>query len=225
MARACRGDDSGVGCAASLRSQARSVTWLGALILTGGLLWASTGVAQESPDQEGHFKVTDPAGLSGEDAEEVYRKIARDMIRGYALSGQGEVKSYRGWKRFNRYPYRSAQHGERFVNNFANKPGEGFGDPDNAGIFTPGTILVKESFSVTGTGAVFSGPLFIMEKMPRGFLAASRDWRYSMIMPDGSLFGMTKGDGDANVNFCIACHEMVGASQDAVFFVPEDHRN
>jgi hypothetical protein len=197
---------------------------LGFLLLIGCLLWASSVLAQETPAQEEHFKVPDPAGLSPADAETVYSRISESMQSGYALSDHGEVMSYRKWDRYNTHPYRSAQHGERFVNNFANAAGNAFGNPAAAGIFPAGSILVKESFSVTKTGSVFSGPLFIMEKMPPGFLEESRDWRYSMIMPDGSLFGMTKGDGDANVTFCTGCHEMVGDTQDAVFFVPEGYR-
>ena len=38
-------------------------------------------------------------------------------------------------------------------------------------------------------------PLFLMEKMPAGFSYVTGDWRYIMIMPDGSLFGETRGDG------------------------------
>lgn len=186
--------------------------------------WWSTVAAQETPAQEEHFKVPDPAGLSAEDAEAVYARISEAMQNGYALSGRGEVMSYRKWERFNSHPYRSAQHGERFVNNFANSAARAFGDPATAEVFPVGSILVKESFSVTESGSVFYGPLFIMEKMQPDFSKDSRDWRYSMIMPDGSLFGMTKGDGDANVTFCIGCHEMVGDSQDAVFFVPEGYR-
>jgi hypothetical protein len=56
-----------------------------------------------------------------------------------------------------------------------------------------GSVVAKDSFAVTAAGDVFAGPLFIMEKMSQGFNAASRDWRYTMIMPDGSVFGVTNG--------------------------------
>ena len=87
-----------------------------------------------------------------------------------------------------------------------------------------GAVLVKDSFAVTQRGEVFSGPLFVMEKMAPGFRPESRDWRYTMIMPDGSLFGTTSGAGGASVEFCIACHAKAGDDRDHLFYVPEEFR-
>ena len=87
-----------------------------------------------------------------------------------------------------------------------------------------GAVMAKDSFAVTARGDVFLGPLFVMEKMPEGFNARSGDWRYTMIMPDGSLFGRTKGEGDKRVEFCITCHLSVAAENDHLFFVPEATR-
>ena len=78
-------------------------------------------------------------------------------------------------------------------------------------------------FAVTARGDVFSGPLFLMERMEAGFSPETNDWRYSMIMPDGSIFGITKGAGSERVEFCHTCHEAVGDT-DNLFFVPEDNR-
>jgi hypothetical protein len=86
-----------------------------------------------------------------------------------------------------------------------------------------GAVLAKDSFTVTGQGDVFTGPLFLMEKMRPGFSAASRDWRYTMIMPDGSLFGTTDGEGSDKVEFCAHCHATAGGTDD-LFFVPEQYR-
>ena len=63
-----------------------------------------------------------------------------------------------------------------------------------------------------------------MEKMPPGFSAPARDWRYTMIMPDGSLFGTTNGDGGAKVEFCVTCHATAGDAADHLFFVPEAYK-
>ena len=87
-----------------------------------------------------------------------------------------------------------------------------------------GAILAKDSFAVTEIGDVFSGPLFVMEKMQPGFNPASADWRYTMIMPDGSLLGTTNGDGSARVKFCVTCHEVVRADRDHMFYVPKGLR-
>ena len=45
-----------------------------------------------------------------------------------------------------------------------------------------------------------------------------------MIMPDGSFFGTTKGEGSERVGFCITCHEAVPEEHYQMFFVPEAYR-
>jgi cytochrome c553 len=45
-----------------------------------------------------------------------------------------------------------------------------------------------------------------------------------MIMPDGSLFGTTNGEGSHKVEFCARCHATAGDSADHLFFVPEKYR-
>ncbi len=72
------------------------------------------------------------------------------------------------------------------------------------------------------SGKVRPGPLFIMEKMSAGFSPESGDWRYTMIMPDGSVFGATKGRNADKVQFCADCHG--GADNDSMFFLPEEYR-
>ena len=77
---------------------------------------------------------------------------------------------------------------------------------------------------MTAAGDVFSGPLFVMEKMPPGFNAKSREWKYTMIMPDGSVFGVTGGADSQNVEFCITCHKKAGEENDHLFFLPPAYR-
>ena len=45
-----------------------------------------------------------------------------------------------------------------------------------------------------------------------------------MVMPDGSLFGKTKGEGSAKVEFCITCHQAAGDDNDHLFFFPAEVR-
>ena len=54
-----------------------------------------------------------------------------------------------------------------------------------------------------------------MEKMAAGFNADSNDWRYTMIMPNGSIFGTTNGNNSSKVQFCIDCHQAVQPDQDS----------
>ncbi len=173
---------------------------------------------------KGHFKVERPADLRDAEALKIYERMLDDIVEGYSLSRNPAAMQYRRWQRFNRAPYRSATHGERYVNNYANKIGEAYGRYEKTGTMPVGAVLAKDSFAVTSGGDVFVGPLFLMEKMPAGFNPSSRDWRYMMIMPDGSLFGETKGVGSQRVEFCITCHEAAGAENDHLFFIPDAYR-
>jgi hypothetical protein len=168
-----------------------------------------------------HFRVLNPARLSDADAVSIYERIRDEMVSAYRLSQDPVADRYYTWRRYNRVPYLSATHGGRYINNYANAKAGAYGQDAPMPV---GTVLAKDSFTVTGQGDVFTGPLFLMEKMRSGFSAETRDWRYSMIMPDGSLFGMTGGEGSVRVAFCAACHAMAGDSADQLFFVPERYR-
>jgi len=189
---------------------------------------ALTIVAPPGDAQQGgptkHFSVGAPAELSDDDAERIYRRVVEALAKGYRLSNDKTARAYRGWTRFNAAPYRSANHGERFVNHYANALARSYGAFERAGDLPVGAVVAKDSFAVTADGGVFSGPLFVMEKMAEGFNPRSRDWRFSMIMPDGSLFGATKGAGARNVEFCVACHRKAGAGNDFLYFVPPAYR-
>ncbi len=178
--------------------------------------------AQTSSQPEAHFSVDMPAELSAEEAEEIYQRVAPDMADAYAVSQDPGARSYQRWQRFNTAPYTSATHGSRYVNNYGNGLARGFGRPGTDLPLPEGAVLAKDSFAVTDDGDVFLGPLFLMEKMAPGFKPEARDWRYSMIMPDGSFFGMTGGDNEAKVQFCITCHETAGDENDHLFFIPEE---
>ena len=170
-----------------------------------------------------HFKVERPADMFPNTAETVYQNIRAEMAAGYGLARMPELRSYLSWRRYNKAPYRSATHGARYVNNYTNKIGEAYGGFEQAGILPEGSILVKDSFTATADGGIYPGPMFVMKKMEPGFNPASVDWRYTMIMPDGSLFGETGGINSQNVGFCIGCHA-TRAKYDHLFFMPEEFR-
>ena len=196
-------------------------------LVTAVAMWSPAVPAQDALDPAKptrHFRVERPAGLSGADALTIYNRILDEMVAGYRLSSFPYAETYRLWRRYNTVPYRSAQHGERFVNNYGNDIANAYRYFEASGNLPVGSVLVKDSFAVTARGDVFSGPLFVMEKMPTGFNPESRNWRYSMFMPDGSLFGMTNGEGSERVEFCIACHKEAGYDHDHMFYVPERFR-
>ncbi|MDJ0949770.1 MAG: cytochrome P460 family protein [Alphaproteobacteria bacterium] len=170
-----------------------------------------------------HFRVPNAARLSPQDASRIYQDFRSDLADGYALSNHPVAQAYRRWRRFNRSPYLSATHGRRHLNNYANPLAGGYGRLQPGNALPEGAIIAKDSFAVTATGDVYAGPLFIMEKMPAGFNYVSGDWRYTMIMPDGSIYGITKGTHAERVEYCIACH-LAREDTDHLYFVPEAHR-
>jgi hypothetical protein len=200
---------------------------LGAVVVVGrgGVADLRPAQAQVEVDRPiRHLKVQRPASLSDADALTVYDQILDDLVRGYALSGNPTATAFRKWRRYNTSPYRSATHGNRYVSNYANAKAKAYGKFEQAGVMPAGAILAKDSFAVTTRGDVTLGPLFLMEKMPAGFDAKTGDWKYTMIMPDGSVFGETGGEGAETVRFCADCHNVVGKSQDHMYLVPKKYR-
>jgi class 3 adenylate cyclase len=171
-----------------------------------------------------HFRVERPAKLTGADALTIYDRIRKDMVATYSKSAVSYAKVYHTWRRYNATPYLSATHGRLYINNYANPAAKAYGKFERAGTLPVGSILAKDSFEVTESGDVVTGPLTLMEKMPPGFNPENRDWRYTMIMPDGALFGITKGERSARVDFCAECHIAAGDSHDHLFFIPEQYR-
>lgn len=193
-----------------------------AVMFGDGRAAAQSDIDPQRPSR--HFRLEQPAGLSGADALVIYNRILDDMVAGYGLSSLPYATAYRHWRRFNTVPYRSSRHGERYVNNYANDIARAYGRFEESGPLPVGSILIKDSFAVTQRGDVFSGPLFVMEKMPPGFRPAGADWRYTMVMPDGSLFGTTNGQGAKRVEFCAVCHERAGNEQNHLFYLPPEYR-
>ena len=191
-----------------------------------------TTVQYSDPDFSGdpeeprrHARVTDPATLAGAQAQAIYDDLTDVMEATFSLTPLAIARDYRSWDRFNTAPYRSATHGQRFVNNYANPVAVDYGLHEAAGVLPAGSILVKDSFTVTEDGMVEAGPLFIMEKMEEGFNYVTGDWRYTLVLADGTVHGQTLGEGAKRVEYCISCHlaaHVQGA--DHIFFVPEAFR-
>jgi hypothetical protein len=170
-----------------------------------------------------HFRAKDVADLSDNERETLYREIRDRLQAGYSVSESSTAKGYLRWTRVNTAPYRSATHGLRFVNNYINSIASPYLKYEKAGALPVGAIIAKDSFVVAKNGALTPGPLFVMEKMKKGFSYVSGDWRYSMVMPDGSFFGATNGENAKRVEFCIGCH-LAREKYDHLYFVPANYR-
>ncbi len=190
---------------------------LAAVLGIFGAVWTVARAEQK------HFKIERFVDLSPTEAEALYQGIAATTVRGYALSREPAVKRYRKWRRYNTAPYRSAAHGNRYVNNYGNAKAGGYNTLKPSEKMPPGAVLVKDSFTVSTDGVATAGALFIMEKLARGAAPDQGDWRYVMVMPDGSYFGDSRGQNRAAMAFCNVCHG-AQSDRDRLLFVPEGYR-
>ena len=142
----------------------------------------------------------------------------------YAKSGNADGKYWGGWIVYSKQPYVSDTHGARYVMNYANAQGGAYGKYEKVGKVPTGAKMAKPSFIVANNGQVAVGPLFLMEKMANGFKAESGDWKYTMVMPNGAVFGITNGPNSAAMNFCYECHMAVAEEQDSLMLLPEEYR-
>lgn len=66
-------------------------------------------------------------------------------------------------------------------------------------------------------------PLFIMQKIHKGFNPVSGDWKYVQINPTAQVLGETNGTGSEKVEYCIGCH-LAREQNDHLFYLPEKNR-
>lgn len=194
-------------------------TSLTALFLVG---LAVQGASAQSGGEDAHIAIENPAELSKEEAFSIYKSLQRRMERGYAAAQLDLLMNYQAWPLFNDAPYVSATHGQRYVNSYANRMAHNYGTLAEGEKLPMGSVLAKDSVTVTDEGNVHPGALFVMEKLAEGTSPETADWRYIMVMPDGSLFGDTMGARSDAVGYCHECHEAV-ADRDYTFFVPDEY--
>ncbi|WP_282170534.1 cytochrome P460 family protein [Ruegeria atlantica] len=194
-------------------------TSLAALFVVG---LAAHQAGAQSSGEDAHLAIENPAELSKEEALGIYKSLQRRMERGYAAAQLDLLMNYQAWPLFNDAPYISATHGQRYVNSYANRMAHNYGTLAEGEKLPMGSVLAKDSVTVTDEGNVHPGALFVMEKLGQGTSPETADWRYIMVMPDGSLFGDTMGARSDAVVYCHDCHEAV-ADRDYTFFVPEEY--
>ena len=86
----------------------------------------------------------------------------------------------------------------------------------------PGTVAVKDSYTVIDKGEVFPDALLYMQKLAPGRSLATGDWHFVQILPHGSYIGDIINDNPENVAFCFACHKVM-AEVDYLFFLPRNN--
>ena len=181
--------------------------------------FAPAADAQEPLRQ--HLTIEDPGRLTPAEADDIYEDIADELAVMYAISREPAAEQYRRWTRHNVAPYLSSTHGNRYVNNYANHvAGDYAAVATQGGQMPTGSIIAKDSFTVTHDREVFGAALFLMEKLAPGRDPDTGDWRYVMILPDGSYIGDSQGEGGDDVAYCHGCHRQRAAT-DFLFYVPE----
>ncbi len=146
------------------------------------------------------------------------------MTKAYAKAGVRQVEGYGSWLSVTSAPYIGETHGGRYVNNYVDAHGDyRYKKYENAGVLPEGTTLAKDSFIVHANGKTSIGPLFVMEKMNKDWKKSTGDWRYSMIMPNGTVAGRTGSKG-ISMKFCADCHSSVAPDQDHIMLLPEENR-
>ncbi len=194
-----------------------------ALAILASAATPAPSLAQDAFKPTEHFKIERPADLKSDDANAIYDSIIKQMAEGYAQSGIRAAKDYLKWRRDNNAPYLSGGHGNRFLNNYGNAVSKSYLKLRRGGKMPVGTVLAKDSFTVTDDKEIFGGALFLMEKLADNAKPQTGDWRYVMIMPDGSIFGDNAVAGDESMQFCHDCHKRV-KTRDYLFLIPQKFR-
>ncbi len=184
-----------------------------------GLVSVSQAQDTSPIELDAHVRIKSPAKLNHDEANAVYDQIKQQMAAGYALSSKAPAKTYQEWRQFSSAPYLSSGHGNRYISNFGNELSSSYADLDEGSQMPAGAILAKDSFTVTGDKQVFPGALFLMEKLSEDLSPETGNWRYVMILPEGSVFGDTTGGNPESMEFCHDCHQQVEGT-DFLFGIP-----
>ena len=166
----------------------------------------------------------DTVELTHPERHAVYNCLQPEMKTGYGKAKVASVRGYTRWTNVATQPYIGATHGGRYVNNWVNRTGLAeYMKYDGIKRMPVGSVVAKDSFMVKPNGRTGAGPLFVMEKMNPGFAPKAGDWKYTMIMPGGSVFGVTNGKNSNGMKFCAECHAG-GEDQDYMLLLPAEFR-
>ena len=165
-----------------------------------------------------HARLRFATKLSPEEASRIYEIISNALVKGFAQSGINIVSDYQNWKKYNTAPYISSTHGNHYLNNYANETAKNYGLFEKVGVMPKGSVIAKDSFAITNSDQILLGPLFIMQKMQKGFNRVTRDWKYIQVQPNGKLLGETNGKGASKVKYCIDCHSRNGSPGQLILY-------
>lgn len=157
-------------------------------------------------------KIRDGRALPPNVASSAYNCLKARMR--YAQSEHPLAKNYDGWSRLDGAPFFSKVHGNRYVAVFANDRALTTLTAAPDAPIVSGVAMATPTFSLSEDGTLEPGPLYVLEKMQKGFDTPSGNWRYTVIGPEGDIIGVTKGQHSEEVDFCKGCNRK---SADAVY--------
>lgn len=144
--------------------------------------------------------------LNMKEANALYEAVRFKMIEGWEKSNNEIVSEYSEWKRYNIVPFQTGKFtGDQYINLYANEKVEKWENFDQMPI---GTVLVIDSFhgdaDRTGFAARWkAGDLVILQKMKKGFNAATGNWKIIKIDSKGVAQDITE-EKDARSTYLFA---------------------
>ena len=100
-----------------------------------------------------HFRAENAEDLEEAEIAKVYDDLKSELARRYDVAELASVTGYQSWTRYNRVPYVSATHGNRFVNNYANKTASAYGRYEKAGILPVGSVIGRPAPMAAAIGS------------------------------------------------------------------------
>ncbi len=189
-------------------------TMMSAVALGLSLFAVPAAAQSEACTFEGDVYDLDEAGVAA-----LYACIDDTLAASYAADNHPVGSVYRDWQVTSTGAYVPGVHGNRLLLTFANDVAyddyvqyrfeEGFTMPT-------GSVLAKESFSLTNDGAPRVGPLFIMTKVDAGEADEFDNWVYSAVRANGKPMNISQ-------SFCHDCHAAY-VDQDSMGYPAPDVR-
>lgn len=158
--------------------------------------------------------------LSPEEAEAAYACIAPELQALYAASGHALAERWTRWERLEQPPILVPDaFGMRWLVVHGNdraikgRPFEGYMDRE----FVVGATLAMPSFTVSEDGVVAASPLYIVEKMQRGYSGPYGNWRFTEIPtePRETRPQISRGGKDAPEP--VICTDCTARGLDAIY--------
>lgn len=171
---------------------------LGAATLAAGLGLSGGAHAADCDPGKG------PDDLTYDEAKTVHDCLKPSLYEGYNQGGKrwipaDYVKDYQSWGAANTAPANPGFHANRYLSTYVNEVGfETYVQYAENPTVPVGTVIAKESFSISDGGEASKGPLFFMEKVAEGVSPETDDWYYMMVSAEGQ---------PQAVNVVSACHE------------------